>query len=375
MNFLRQLKLLYRMLVLSRKTDANNFQMPYKLALSLTNECDCKCQNCHVWETYEVEPELKKGELSTAQIDELFQKSGAHFFWVALTGGEPFLRKDLVEIVRSCVTHCPNLLLFSIVTTGVATEQILARVAAILEFAPRLKFYITVSIDGEKTAHERNRRIKGGFDQSLQTIEGLEKLSRNYGNLKVRIESVISKQNLEQVDTFLESELIKGRETCFAFAQESDRYFNQGTGIALQNSDAEKIGKAVRHVLNRTRGFSLEKLMLRTYYKLSARFFQNPQRQVLPCYSGFASVFVGPYGEVRPCVMMPVVGNLKNFDFDLRGLMQSEPMIQSRRTIVEDRCPNCWTPCEAVQTMGQNFGLAWFRSLKRKTIAKTSSEE
>jgi sulfatase maturation enzyme AslB (radical SAM superfamily) len=363
------------MLVLSRRKDSGNFQMPYKLALSLTNECDCKCQNCHVWETYRVEPELKKGELSTAQIDELFQKNGAHFFWVALTGGEPFLRKDIVEIVRSCVNHCPNLLLFSVVTTGVATEEILARVAAILELAPRLKFYVTVSIDGDETAHERNRRIKGGFARSVQTIAGLDKLSRRHGNLKVRIESVISKQNLEQIDSFLELELIKSHETCFAFAQESDRYFNQGTGIALQSSDAKKIGRAVQHILARTRGFSLEKLMLRTYYKLSARFFQNPRHQVVPCHSGFASVFVGPYGEVRPCVMMPVVGNLKNFGFDLRALMKSEPMQQSRRTIVEDRCPNCWTPCEAMQAMGQNFGLAWFRSLGRKTAAKISSKE
>jgi len=363
------------MLVLSKRNNSNRVQMPYKLALSLTNECDCKCQNCRVWETYQAEPELKKGELSAAQIDELFQKNGAHFFWVALTGGEPFLRKDIVEIVRSCVTHCPNLLLLSVVTTGVATEEILAKVAAILEFAPRLKFYVTVSIDGNETAHERNRRIKGGFARSVQTIAGLDKLSQRHSNLKVRIESVISKHNLEQIDAFLELELIKSHETCFAFAQESDRYFNQGTGIALQGSEATKIGQAVQHVLARTRGFSLEKLMLRSYYKLSARFFQNPGHQVVPCYSGFASVFVGPYGEVRPCVMMPAVGKLKDFGFDLRALMQSEPMMKSRRTIIEDRCPNCWTPCEAMQAMGQNFGLAWFRSLGRKTVTSISSKE
>ena len=104
--------------------------------------------------------------------------------------------------------------------------------------------------------------------------------------------------------------------------------------------------------------------MLTMYYKLSARFFSLPQRQVLPCYSGFASVFVGPYGEVRPCVMMPSVGKLQDFDFDLRRLMQSDLMASSRRAIVEERCPNCWTPCEAMQTMGQNFPLALFRSRK-----------
>jgi hypothetical protein len=45
--------------------------------------------------------------------------------------------------------------------------------------------------------------------------------------------------------------------------------------------------------------------------------------------------------------MMPAVGNLKDFGFDLRELMQSGPMIQARHKIIEDRRPNCWTPCEA----------------------------
>jgi MoaA/NifB/PqqE/SkfB family radical SAM enzyme len=377
MNLLSTLKLLYRMTVTSRKIDAGNIQpqMPYKLALSLTNECDCKCQNCQVWKTYEVEPELKKSELSTAQIEALFQKNGRHFFWIGLTGGEPFLRRDLVEIVRSSVVHCPNLLLLSIVTTGVATEQILEKVTAILEFAPRLKFYVTVSIDGEKTVHEKNRRVKGGFSQSVRTIELLDQLSRKHRQLQVRIETTLSQQNFEKLDDFLELELIKQHETCFTFAQESERYFNQGTGVGLQPSDSKKIAKTVRQILEHTKGFSLEKLMLKTYYKLSARFFEDPHHQVVPCYSGFASVFIGPYGEVRPCVMMPAVGNLKDFDFDLSELMRSEPMTQARQTIVNDRCPNCWTPCEAMQTMGQNFGLALYRSLRQKSFPKASSDE
>ena len=369
MKYLSQLQLLRRMVVLSRSRDCGDVQVPYKLALSLTNECDCKCKNCRVWETYRVEPELKKGELSTAQIEELFRKNGEHFFWVALTGGEPFLRNDLVAIVRACVVHCPHLLLLSIVTTGVATEQILAMMATILGLAPRLKIYVTVSIDGEEAMHERNRRVKGAYARSVRTIEGLDQLSRRHSNLKVRIETVLSKQNLEQVEGFLRSKLIRSHETCFAFAQESDRYFNQGAGVALQNADGERIGQVVQHVLAKTKGISLEKLMLRTYYRLSARFFQDPRHQVIPCYSGFASVFIGPYGEVRPCVMMPAVGNLKDFGFDLGALMRSGLMMRARRAIREDRCPNCWTPCEAMQAMGQNVGLAWYRSLRRKRVA------
>jgi sulfatase maturation enzyme AslB (radical SAM superfamily) len=254
--------------------------------------------------------------------------------------------------------------LLSIVTTGYATDRIPDITAEILKIAPKLTIYITVSIDGEERTHERNRRMKGGYARSVQTIKRLDELSKAHRNLKVRIETVVSHQNLDQLDGFLRSELIQSHETCFAFAQESERYFNQGTGVALQKSDAKKIAEVLRLVLGHARGHSLEKLMLKMYYRLSARFFGSPQQQVIPCYSGFASVFVGPYGEVRPCVMMPIVGKLQQFDFDLKALLQADAMKKARRTIVEDGCPNCWTPCEAMQTMGQNFGLALYRSLR-----------
>ncbi len=370
MKFTKLLKLLYRMVVLSRRKDFSDLQMPYKLGLSLTNECDCKCQNCSVWKTYGVKPELKKGELSAEQFKLFFQKNGTYFFWIALTGGEPFLRDDLVEIVRSCVVHCPNLLLLSIVTTGYSSEHVLEKTAQILELAPRLKIYVTVSIDGEDIVHKKNRRVKDAYARSTQTIKLLDSLARKHRNLRVRMETVISKQNLHHLDGFLRSKLIQGHEHCFAFAQESDRYFNQGSGIALPNSDAGLIGEVVRRVLENTKGISLEKGMLRTYYRLSTRFFRNPRQQVIPCYSGFVSVFVGPYGEVRPCVMMPVVGKLQDFEFDLQKLLRSEPMAESRRTIIQDRCPNCWTPCEAMQTMGQNLGLSLYRSVMRKGQCK-----
>lgn len=366
MKLLKNLKLLRRMLALSRSETTVRRKMPYKLALSLTNECDCKCKNCHVWKTYVTAPELKKEELSLAQIEEFFRKNGAHFFWVALTGGEPFLREDLADIVRACAAHCPDLLLLSIVTTGYATEEILKTMPQIVQIAPRLKFYVTVSIDGDEKTHEKNRRVPDAFSRSMRTVKGLEELAESRRNLKVRVETTVSRQNLDHIGDFVDSEIVKNHETCFTFAQESDRYFNQGTGIALQNSDAAKIDGVLRHVSETTRGVSLEKLVLKIYYSLSARFFQNPRHQVLPCYSGFASIFIGPYGEVRPCVMMPAAGKLQDFDFDLLKLMQAGPMRESRRAIIEDRCPNCWTPCEALQTIGQNFGLALYRSLRRK---------
>lgn len=49
MAFLKNLKLPGRMLAMSRSENPLHFRMPYKLALSLTNECDCKCKNCHIW--------------------------------------------------------------------------------------------------------------------------------------------------------------------------------------------------------------------------------------------------------------------------------------------------------------------------------------
>ena len=71
--------------------------MPYKLQLELTYNCNLKCLFCCVpWNDH---PELKGAELSTAEWKKIIQKySSDKIRLITLTGGEPLLREDFVEL-------------------------------------------------------------------------------------------------------------------------------------------------------------------------------------------------------------------------------------------------------------------------------------
>jgi len=339
--------------------------LPYKMALSVTNRCNSRCRMCMVWKTYLEQPELVERELSAAEWEAVFRSSGRSFFWLAVTGGEPFLRPDLVEIIRAAVFNAENLLVVSIVTNGLATEKILLDVKQIVSLATDVQFYVVVSIDGEGEKHDRIRNIRGAYNRAAATFHGLRQIERRCQNLHPRVETTISSFNKDNIASFIRSQLIRQSKNAFVFAQEAERYGNQGLGVQLAMQDWGKLQGSIGEIETRLPIGNLEALVQKLYYRLAQRFFADLGRQVLPCYASWASVFIGAFGEVRPCIMFEPVGNLRDSNWQLWPVLKGSAMRRVQRHIASDECPNCWTPCEAMQTILQNFPLALARAWGR----------
>ena len=78
-----------------------------------------------------------------------------------------------------------------------------------------------------------------------------------------------------------------------------------------------------------------------------------------------ASVFVGPDLRVHPCSTWErPLGNLRDFGFDLATLLKSEVSREARREIAAERCPGCWTPCDAAPTLLARLPEASVRALR-----------
>jgi len=317
---------------------------------------------CMVWKTYLEQPELVERELSAAEWEAVFRSSGRSLFWLAITGGEPFLRPDLVEIIRAAVFNAENLLVVSIVTNGLATKKILSDVKQIVSLARDVEFYVVVSIDGEGAKHDRIRNVRGAYKRAIATFHGLRQIEQRRRNLHPRVETTISSLNKDNIPSFLRSQLIRQSKNAFVFAQEAERYGNQGLGIQLSMQDWVKLHRSIREVEARLPIHNLEALVQKLYYRLAQCFFADLDRQVLPCYASWASVFVGAFGEVRPCIMFEPVGNLRDANWQLWPVLKGSAMRRVQRHIASDVCPNCWTPCEAMQTIFQNFPLALLRA-------------
>ena len=78
--------------------------MPINLTFSITNICQSRCKTCNIWELYEKQPQKRNEELALEEIKSIFRSMG-HIYVFNISGGEPFLRKDITEIISAACDH------------------------------------------------------------------------------------------------------------------------------------------------------------------------------------------------------------------------------------------------------------------------------
>ena len=92
---------------------------PFSVVVSISFRCNSKCRTCDVWRK-------PNDDMTVEEWDKVFANLGRTPFYITFTGGEPFLRKDLDEMVISAYRHCrPSVI--TIPTNGLLTDRIVER--------------------------------------------------------------------------------------------------------------------------------------------------------------------------------------------------------------------------------------------------------
>lgn len=343
-----------RWICLARKVWDSNFsrlRLPYKLLFVITKECHSKCLNCNIWQ---VKPQ---NELTLEEIQQLARNS-PFLSWVDFTGGEPTDRKDFVEIVKAFVDHCPELLFVHFPTNGLKPERIAEYTKALLKFRiPRL--VASVSIDGPKDVNDRLRGIPGDFDRALDTLQRL----RTFRGLQTYVGMTLYPENVGLVGETLSAI----QKTCPGFdyrdlhvnlPHTSTHYYGNSTASPTpteQMSNEQMI--ATLETVIKKRGVP------RNAFDVIELLYQSKVRQYVAsglcpsrCASLMASCYLAETGMVYPCnIWSEPLGNIRDHGLSLVPLIQSRQAEQLREKIVNHDCPNCWTPCEAYQTLAANL--------------------
>jgi MoaA/NifB/PqqE/SkfB family radical SAM enzyme len=339
---------------------ARLFARPYKLNLAVTYRCNSRCLTCQIWREYKANPDIQKGELSLEEFSKIFESISNEIRWISLTGGEPFLREDLIQIVTTACKKFHNLALISIPTNGLLHERV-------LRFIEHLKnsmidgpdISISFSIDGPREIHDRIRGIKGAFDAVWKTYLESRRIANNHNRLHLHIETTISSFNILEIKPFIEKIKKEGHSLIVTIAHDAYLYKNTGNkGITINLKD-KNTEEFFYYLQKRYCWYKPSQLINRAYIKRIPIYLKNSEKQVLPCAALKSSFAINPYGDVLPCLMWDrVLGNLREHDLDTNSILRSSEAKETRRWIAQSRCPNCWTPCEAVQTLIQHAPLS-----------------
>jgi MoaA/NifB/PqqE/SkfB family radical SAM enzyme len=322
---------------------------PLMLILYITNRCNARCKHCFYWQSIN---NAQDQELTLEQLSQIAASLREPLNTLLITGGEPFLRKEIVEICRAFV--CKNKTKkINIASNGYLTEKIVDGVKLILEQNNSLDLNVQISLDGLKEVHNALRGIDI-FDRAVDTIEKLEKIQNEYKNFHVTILTTVSKINFKEIERLKcftrERFLMVHHGFQFVRSAKFDTY-NINCDI-LENFDPQEIKDILLSIdeMKETieKGFFADdkgNSLLNNYVRIMnegvVEMKQN-KTKFIECLAGLYDGVIYSNGDVAMCEFTKPFGNLRQFNFDFYTLWTGSKAKLRRNDIKNCFCAhNC----------------------------------
>lgn len=308
-------------------------KLPMNLTFSVSFKCNARCKTCNIHK------KKRSNELSVEEWKKVFKGIGKDLFWATISGGEPFLRNNLSQIVSSLYDACGPAVI-NIPTNGLLNRQIPAIVDQIAAYCRNAQIVINLSLDEIFEAHDAIRGIRGNYTRALSTLQGLKSLGRS--NLSVGIHTVISRFNVHRIPTIYRhlrslnpdsyiTEIAEERmelETIGANITPDYNHYARAANFLIRQLKRDRFNRVGKI----TRAFRIQ------YYQLVKQTMREHCRQI-PCYAGFASAQVAPDGSVWLCCMKAQsVGNLRDVGYDFKRVWFSEKADRWRSRAKASKC-------------------------------------
>jgi MoaA/NifB/PqqE/SkfB family radical SAM enzyme len=335
--------------------ETGRFEMPYKYSFVLTNVCQSRCKTCKIWKIYEDNPELQKKEFDTGEFKKVIDSISEDALWLNLSGGEPFLFPDIVDLVDYIFENCPNLFLMNIPTNAIASDHISKRIEEILEIKPaHVNLTVTISLDGLGEQHDEIRGVPGNWERAMELYEDLEGYEESYANFESGFQTTVSQHNignLEEIFDFTRQASVP----IFTFAHESYYFYNEENDQSIENSvDKGDLKEGIDYISSEYPIKSLKSLVPKLYLKLAKRFYEEPNQHVLPPSSGRGSITIDPYGKVKLFSYFSTeMGSLRDHEYEVEKVLRSKGARKELEKINNDEGEIYWVNCEAYPTMFQ----------------------
>ena len=282
----------------------------------VTYRCNARCSMCNRYKA----PSKAEEEISIDTIKKL-----PKMYFTNITGGEPFIREDLKEIVRELYKKSDRIV---ISTNGFFTDRI---VDLCKEF-PQIG--IRISIEGLENTNNEIRGLKDGFNKGYTTLKTLVDM----GMKDVGFGMTVQDKNAPDLVPLYELSNEMGMEFATASLHNSFYFVEAKNIIKDRPMVAENFEKLINEMLNS----NSPKKWFRAYFNHGLINYIYGQKRLLPCDMSFNTFFIDPYGDVMPCngtKDKEVMGNLNEQNWD--ELWNSEQADRVREKVRHcDR--NCW---------------------------------
>jgi len=357
-----------------RSRETSNTLRPTTIAnFAVTYRCNGRCKTCNIWRMESPE----RGEMSVYEVQGLFS-SNRDFLRdvrsIQLTGGEPFLREDLPELVSTIHDQIPNCT-YWIPTNGTIpkTAENTAKMLETLEGSSR---GISVSVDGPERTYDNIRGYEGCFKKAMETLRSLSTLRDEHQSLTLSVGMTITPENHKEILEVARMAKRFGADFTFRPVSRSEIYYRNPAEALNPAAIVDQILPTIQELgrsLLKAKGLRGSTPTLR-YMQGALDQIRAPGSRSLPCSAASDSFFLDPYGNVYPCIFLDEpLGNAQ--EQPLREIWRSREAKKARQKIRNGGCPGCWVECEAFRDIRRDMvGLVStaFRALMHPSTAGIS---
>ena len=306
---------------------------PPFLVLFINSICNLTCDHCFYWRDLN-----QRNDLSFEEIRALSEDLGPLEI-LNLSGGEPFIRKEFADIVRTFIRNNGVKQVY-VPTNGYFTERTERALRSVLEEKDLMLFACELSLDGMPAYHDKFRGNDKSFEKAMETYDMLAKLQEEDPRLRIHSISTATNQNMREIwdlTSYLHERcpkmdhhnlaIIRGdRKDPSLLTPPVDQYraLSEHVRAVWRDREEGRFGSSVEPMLQ----WAKTETILQ-------------KRQVVPCKAGVLSGVVYANGDVSVCEMHEPLGNLRDTSF--RKLWNS-PKAREVRAQVEAKA--CWCSTE-----------------------------
>jgi len=285
---------------------------PLDVICEISYLCNLECPTCFRWTSKPDEHELAADEWKRVLAK---LKAWLGTFNLTFSGGEPFLRKDILEIFKFA---SENGIVTQVVSNGSFIDKALAKriIASGLDG-------LTLSLNSMNPAiHNKTRGTSGAFNEVMTAIDNLQ----DRKGMRLSLSTTIVKDSISGLIDVIEFAKAKG------IYGVNMSPIMPATTLPIFNKDGEakksSIGTPYRDLLRNKEDVQIDEVFDRLiamkeqgypilnsegHLKEIAKYLKDPTNPELlekVCQTGVKNFNIDPFGNVRLCSIMEIVGNI-----------------------------------------------------------------
>ena len=335
---------------------------PLISTINVTHRCNSRCIMCSYWKEHDSNQELTLTEIGRIYRNPLFGSLET----IVLSGGEPILREDLVQIAQAILDSCPQIKSMTLLTNGLEPSLVVKKVKELLALAnsKRLnRFSVSVSLDGCGATYEKIRRIPQAFEKVSETIDRLKRLQHETP-FYLSSTCVVQPLNISNLVKLSDFGKELGLPITFSPVCVSDIFATDATmKDSLKFTDDQV--KQLKAFFNQKQEINLQPSNVpfwREYFSII-----SGKRRRLPCFELYHFAGLDSDGTLFMCAADSslVLGNVRDESPD--KLWYSDRAKEVRKRAEKYLCPGCTVCCNTAFSFSHEFFYYAGFLLKEKT--------